>query len=165
MTPEVAFAVLFEPRPSFTAFLNVEVGQESTLTGPDESPSGSSSSSRSVGRLADVLQESPRPRVGRQKFDDAREWLFDAELDAVRVGYRWAALTLDGAVSWGDLVPREPCHAEAREARTYYLLMGRYAVTTAHTVAAYGLFRDDRSRHGTSPSSWGCTHTAPSARP
>ena len=54
-------------------------------------------------------------------------------------------LTLEGAVSRRDLVPRELFHAEAREERTYYLLMGRYAVTTAHTVAAYGLLRDDRS--------------------
>ena len=38
VTPEVALAVLFEPSPSFTAFLNVEVVQDITLIGPDESP-------------------------------------------------------------------------------------------------------------------------------
>ena len=146
VTPEVALAVLFAPRPSFTAFLNVEVVHERTLTGPDESPERVQFLLKeALVAWTDVLQSRLALRVGRQKFDDAREWLFDAELDAVRVTYHGAALTLDGAVSWGDLVPREPWHAEAREARTSALLMGRYAVTTAHTVAAYGLFRDDRS--------------------
>ena len=146
VTPEVALAALFEPSPSFTAFLNVEVGQDITLTGPDKSPQRLQVVLKEAFvALADVLKSGIDLRMGRQKFDDAREWLFDAELDAVRVGYRWSALTLEGAVSRRDLVPRELFHAEAREERTYYLLIGRYAVTTAHTVAAYGLLRDDRS--------------------
>jgi alginate production protein len=146
VTPEVALAVLFEPRPSFTAFLDVELVKDITLTGPDESPKRVQFALKEAFvAWTDVLKSRIDLRIGRQQFDDEREWLFDAELDAVRVGYHGSALTLDGAVSRRELVPRELFHAEVREAHTYYLLMGRYAVTTAHTVGAYGLLRDDRS--------------------
>jgi alginate production protein len=63
----------------------------------------------------------------------------------VRLWWRWAALILEVSVSRRDLVRREFFHPEAHEARTTYLFMSRYAVTRAHTVAAYGLLCDDRS--------------------
>ena len=146
VTPEVALAVSFDPSPHLTAFLNVELVQDITLTGPAESPTRVQFALKEAFvAFTDVLKSRIDLRIGRQTFDDEREWLFDEELDAVRVWYRWSVLTLEGSVSRRDLVRRELFHPEAREERTNYLLVGRYAVTPAHTVAAYGLLRDDRS--------------------
>ncbi|HSX81117.1 MAG TPA: hypothetical protein VLQ80_21430 [Candidatus Saccharimonadia bacterium] len=50
-------------------------------------------------------------RIGRQKFDDDREWLFDEDLDGVRVWYRWSALTFRRR--W-DIAPRVVAHSVAR---------------------------------------------------
>jgi alginate production protein len=146
LTPEVALAVAFAPRRDLTAFLEVELVQDLTLMGPDEHPTRVQFTLKEAFvAFTDLLNRRVKLRLGRQTFDDPREWLFDAELDAVRVWYQWAAVTLEGSVSQQDLVRRELFHPEASEPSTNYLLVGRYAVTPAHTVAAYGLWRDDHT--------------------
>jgi hypothetical protein len=144
----VSLALVFEPSTRFTAVLNVPVVKALPCAGPDEHPARVQVGLKEAFvALTDVLHSRVALQVGRQTFDDAREWLCDAELDldAVRVSWRWAALTLEGSVSRRALGRRELCHPEASEPLANYLLLGRYAVPPAHTLAAYGLLRDDRA--------------------
>jgi hypothetical protein len=74
VTPEVALAVSFDPNPHLQVFLNVELGQDIPLTGPDESPKRVQFTLKEAFvSLTDVLNSPVGLRIGRQQFADDRE--------------------------------------------------------------------------------------------
>jgi alginate production protein len=89
-------------------------------------------------------------RVGRQNFEDERQWLYDEELDAVRASYRGAGAALEFSVSRKALVDEDLLNEVKEEPITNYMLVGAYAPNDEVTLGAYGIVRDDR-RHGGEP--------------
>lgn len=84
-------------------------------------------------------------KVGRQDFDDVREWLYDKDLDAVRLFFDRERLGLELAVTQ-QLVAPEPGEREV----TNYIAYGSYRLARRAFADAYVFVRDDRSpRHET----------------
>jgi alginate production protein len=146
LTPELSLAFSFDPSRHFQAFVNFELLKDFALAEPEtrERPvilrlTQAYISFRELadGRLS--LQ------LGRQRFDDEREWLYDEELDAVRVFYRWSNLALEASVSRRDLVKRNLFNGQDLERINNYLIYGTYALTKGADIAAYAFLRDDRS--------------------
>jgi alginate production protein len=82
-------------------------------------------------------------QIGRQSFDDPRQWLFDDELDAVRVLYQAGALQLDMAIARRGLVALNLLNSTTEERADYYWLYGQYNVGPERTLAAYSLLQTD----------------------
>lgn len=85
-------------------------------------------------------------QIGRQRFSDSREWLYDENLDAVRMRVKGDLLDLELSVSTNLLDPEEP----EDEMRNYIL----YATTRPgqkEKVSLYGIARRDRSEAGRDP--------------
>jgi alginate production protein len=146
LTPELSLAFSFDPSRYFQAFVNVELLKDVALAEPE--PRDRPVTLRltqaylSFKELADGRLSL---RLGRQRFDDEREWLYDEELDAVRVFYRWSDLSLEASVSRRDLWKRDLFNAENRERVNNYLLYGTYDLSKDIMLAAYTLLRNDRS--------------------
>jgi alginate production protein len=146
LTPELSLAFSFDPSRYFRVFMNFELLKDLALAEPE------TRERRVILRLTQaylMFKELADGRLslqlGRQRFDDEREWLYDEELDAVRVFYRWSDLSLEASVSRRNLTKRDLFNAENRERINNYILSSRYDLTKDIMLAAYGLLRDDRS--------------------
>lgn len=85
-------------------------------------------------------------QVGRQQFKDDREWLYDEELDAVRVRYGIDRLDLEFSISRNGLVRKDLLADEHDGDRinNYHAYAG-YQLTDRLDIGAYVLVRDDQS--------------------
>lgn len=77
-------------------------------------------------------------QVGRQRLNDAREWLFDEKLDAVRLFYTKAPFDLEFSVSTNLLDPEEP-----EEKIRNYVLYGTYQFGRKEKISIYGIAQRD----------------------
>jgi alginate production protein len=128
------------------AFVNLELSQEFALAQPQQEERRLRLGFKEAflffkdladGRLA--LQ------IGRQRFNDDREWLYDEELDALRLFSRLADLELQLSVSRNGLFRKDFLDEESKERINNYLLYGRYRLGEEVALAAYVFLRDDRS--------------------
>lgn len=85
-------------------------------------------------------------QLGRQRFSDAREWIYDENLDAVRVFFRKAPFDLELSVSTNLLDPEEP-EDEIRN----YILYATYLLGQKEKIALYGIARRDPTEEDRNP--------------
>jgi hypothetical protein len=89
--------------------------------------------------------------VGRSAFVDARGWLFDEELDAIRATYHSEAAFLDLSVSEEGLVEVDLLNEDDIDPVTNYIAHGGFSPGEDITVGAYGILRDYREEPKTRP--------------
>ncbi|MFY9270356.1 MAG: alginate export family protein [Candidatus Manganitrophaceae bacterium] len=147
--PELWTAFSFDPNRNFQAFLNLEFSRADMLTasGDRENPFElriQQAFLRFKGWMGDRLSI----QIGRQRFRNSREWVYDDQLDAARAVYRYSDLEITVAVGQSGLF-REDLLNESRETPAKRvndaLLYGRYRLGEKKEMAAYALLRDDRS--------------------
>jgi alginate production protein len=86
----------------------------------------------------DLLGRGLDAQVGRQDFDEYREWLYDADLDAVRLFYTSLPIVLEGTV--GTVLYDAP---DADEDIVDYVLHGSYVTSKTGQVSAYVIDREN----------------------
>jgi alginate production protein len=86
--------------------------------------------------------------VGRQKFSDKREWLFDERVDAVRVRSRLGRFEIEASVSREGLFTKDLlAEREEEEGRlNNWLLVATHEPAKDVRLSAYTLVQDDRDR-------------------
>lgn len=92
-------------------------------------------------------------KIGRQRFKDKREWVYDQELDAVRLFYGVPKFALDFSVSKkreNDVLS----HGEDEQGINY-VLYGSYALSSNTRICAYSLVRHDKTASNESPLFYG----------
>ena len=95
-------------------------------------------------------------RIGRQEFQDRREWLYDEDLDGMRVFYRRDRLSLELSASRERLFRENLLEAEESEDRiNNYVLYSAYRPTADHRLSAYALGRDNISDDRDNPIFYG----------
>ena len=95
-------------------------------------------------------------RIGRQEFQDRREWLYDEELDGMRVFYRRDRLSLELSAIRERLFTENLLEAEESEERiNNYVFYSTYRPTANHRVGAYALVRDNISDDSEHPIFYG----------
>lgn len=146
--PELSLAFSFDPHPSFQAFLNVAVTRdivwkiEADRTKPSEDPE------LELKELFVWLRALPGGlslQIGRQRFEDERQWLYDEELDAVRLRYQRAALAVELSLSQDGLVRKDLLSSARREHINNYVLYASYRPVEDFALDAYAIVRDDLS--------------------
>jgi alginate production protein len=85
-------------------------------------------------------------QVGRQSFEDPRQWLYDAELDAVRARYRAQRLSLELAASREALLDSDLLDPDEVEGANNYVLYAAYELSRDVSLGAYGIVRDGAAR-------------------
>lgn len=83
-------------------------------------------------------------QVGRQSFEDDRQWLYDEELNAVRVRYRAPDFAVELSASREALVDRDLLNHDDEAPINNYILFGAYEPVEEVTVGAYGIISDHR---------------------
>ncbi|HSA80859.1 MAG TPA: alginate export family protein, partial [Geminicoccaceae bacterium] len=85
-------------------------------------------------------------QVGRQNFEDQRQWLYDAELDAVRARYRAEHLSLELAASREAVLGSDLLNPNEVESANNYILYAAYELSPDVSLGAYGIVRDGAER-------------------
>lgn len=146
--PQISVAGLFQP------VRGVEIYGEGklTYTDPIEDETGKKSHDtefelrRGYLHLLDLAATPISLQVGRARFKDEREWVYDENLDAVRLMLEKDPLTVELSVSsiWID---------PERDERDIvnYTLFATYEYDRQEKIALYALARDDRSRKDRDP--------------
>ncbi len=131
----------FQPRGRVSGMLQVKAEEERELE--DQNDALEDRSKLTLGRayvqLDGILGRHVSLQVGRSRFDDRRDWLFNRDIDALRVFADWARFRVELAVA-EELVDPVKRH---RDVRNTYLAATAYP-GKRHAITAYVLDRDDR---------------------
>ncbi|ETW92763.1 MAG: hypothetical protein ETSY1_42255 [Candidatus Entotheonella factor] len=90
-------------------------------------------------------------QVGRQSFEDERQWLYDDELDAIRIVLQTARFRLEATWARFALVDKDLANRQGSDDTDFYHLDARYAFGPFLTLAAYGILQDDNQPEGERP--------------
>lgn len=150
--PGLSLAFSFDPSKRFQMFLNAELTGELELTEEE----GDKREARLELKEAFLLFKNQVDgrfffQIGRQRFEDDRQWLYDEELDAVGVFYLSPKLSLELSVSRLDLVDRDLLNEEPGEQINNYIVYGNYALGEELEIATYLFVRSDQSEEQESP--------------
>lgn len=88
-----------------------------------------------------------RMQVGRQRFIDSRRWLFNENMDAIRLGYQYDNLSIEMSVSQLNLVQRNLLRREAEEdeeAFVNYYAYADYKFGKKNHVGVFALYQDQQ---------------------
>ena len=147
LEPKLSVAFSFDPIPQFQAYLNVELtptfvlarGAEETRRKNDVALELKEAYFR-IGEIPDGLSL----WIGRQKFEDERTWLYDEELDTVRLRYGRGPFVVDLSVSQGGLVRTDLLddRSRSRNRTDNYILSAAYRLAQAIELEGYAIVRD-----------------------
>ena len=147
LASELSLAFSFDPDPRFQAFLNVAVARESVLKIEADHSKPSEDVEVNVAEAFIWLRSLPGGvslQLGRQRFEDERQWLYDEELDAVRLRFEHAALAIEVSASRDGLVRKDLRSSAKRERINNYMLHASYRLPRETTLETYAILRDDR---------------------
>lgn len=145
-SPELSTAFSFDPSRNFQAFLNMELSH--TLAW--EAMEGREGETRlrlrqTFLRWRRLANNRLSVQIGRLRFKDDREWLYDEEIDAARVVYRHADLEVTFSAGRSGLFKKDLLGEGPARRVNETLLYGRYMLGEEGEIVAYGFVRDDRS--------------------
>jgi len=145
--PSVEIAFRYVPIEKISAFVDFEVLHEivEKETGDDEREREEKTKLqvKQVYVLFDEVIDGLDLKVGRQRFKDEREWLYDEELDGVRLFYGFWRLGLDLSAS----VKNDPdlLHGWEEDEITNYAAFFNYCPIDDNIISAFAFYRHDRS--------------------
>ncbi len=88
-----------------------------------------------------------RFQIGRQRFIDSRRWLFNENMDAIRLGYQHEQFSLELSVSQLNLVQRNLLRREAEEDEegfVNYYAYANYKFGKKNHIGLFALYQDQQ---------------------
>jgi alginate production protein len=147
LEPELSLALSFDPDPRLQAFLNVAVTRLSVLKIEADRSSPSEDITVELKEAFIWLRSLPGGlsfQLGRQRFEDERQWLYDEELDALRLRFQHVALAIELSASRDGLAPKDLSNSTQEERINNYMLLASYRLPRDTTLEAYAILRDDQ---------------------
>ena len=155
IAPELRVEVTYEPDDDFLAFLSLELGERfERRQGDGWDARGKMEVREAYLHFKDVIED-VEIQVGRQRFNDRRDWLYDERLDALRFIYDEGGLTVEASVARLGLAPIDLLHPKRRNKTDNFILRAEYELTRDWDIAAYALVQEDRTADDESPTFFG----------
>nr|MBA2410004.1 hypothetical protein [Gammaproteobacteria bacterium] len=152
LEPGVSLALSFDPNRYLQAFLDVTLSEELILEDPDQDQDLTRlESEQAYILLKNLVNDRLALQLGRQRFEDERQWLYDEELDAVRALFQFPRFLVELSASRGGLVDRDLLNDDEEEQTNNYIAYGTYSIAEELNAGAYVVVRDDRSAEEDSP--------------
>lgn len=144
--PELELAFSYDPYPWLRGFLDLELKREFQIEEPDgREPQETELLVKEAFLNFREILPGVSVTLGRQEFKDEREWLYDEDLDAVRLFLRYSNFGLEVSASREELVDKDLFNDTSADEINNYFLFGRYALGDDSEINPYLLFRDDRT--------------------
>ncbi len=140
----LSLALSYVPTDSIKLFLNVEPTQRWVIEDQRDRKDDETKLDLKQGFIEfDDLYDGLRVRVGRQRFKDSREWLYDEELDALRLSYAYSRFSVD--LLAGENRHKDLVNDGEDDRVDNYLLYGRYAHDEDTEAAIYAIAQKDQT--------------------
>jgi alginate production protein len=143
---ELQLELLFDPSDHFEAYV------QTTLTNPfvlsEQGENEDRNTELTIEEAYVVLMQPDwglSLQVGRQLFEDERQWLYDAGLDGLRGAYWRPDFCLELSASREAQVAQDFLNSVDQESVNTYVLYGAYELAQDLTLGAYGILSDYRS--------------------
>lgn len=150
--PEIGFSLLYDPADWFKAFISLELSRRVRMENDqNKRDKGFKLAIKEAYVDFPGLFDSFTLRIGRQDFDDDLEWLYDQELDAVRLFYEKGAYEAEFSISQQHLFDVDLLNVDKGDKITNYLALVRREITEDVHLSAYVFYRDDHSFRGSTP--------------
>jgi alginate production protein len=152
ITPEARGDFTYRPDDDIEAYVSLEFGVDF-----DRDDGSWSTTERAELREAyllvdDFVAKDIEFQIGRQDFEDGREWLYDERLDGVRLAYDHKDWRVEIGYGREELVPKDLFRGNpGREKVDNFVLHAEYEVTSDWDIAGYVLKQDDRRPSNVSP--------------
>jgi alginate production protein len=147
VTPELSLAFAYTPSKYLHAYTNIRVEHPVALEEiVDDSQDPSIRVNQAYVAVTDVV-DGVTLQVGRQRFRDARRWLFDDNLDAARLAYKYQDFSVELSASRFGLVQRELLRrdeANDQERFINYYSVLTYKFAKRSRVGVFALYQQDR---------------------
>lgn len=141
--PILSLALSYTPAEYFTGFLNIEPSR--TIVSDEENKRQDETRlevKQAFIKFNTIFRDSSL-KIGRQRFKDEREWLYDDELDGVRLLYAFSDFSFDLSVS--EKKNQDLLNDNDDESVTNYVINGRYMPDKNTEFGLYGFARDDKT--------------------
>ncbi len=150
--PQISLAAAYTPLDWLRGFLELELISPIALESDEDEPDTSTSLELNQAYIA---LSSPQPafsaKIGRQSFQDARQWLYDEDLDAVRLILGIPRSSIDVSASRDRLHRRDLLNDDDDAKTNRYILSGRYVFNSGIDLNAYVLAQDERGGDNDDP--------------
>ncbi|MGH7792080.1 MAG: alginate export family protein [Thermodesulfobacteriota bacterium] len=153
--PGLTLAFSFDPSTHFQAFFDAKLGGEFLFEDGDKvDDKVVLEIEQAYLFFKDVFDKGFSFQIGRQRYEDERQWLYDEELDAAKVFYEVSDFSIELSVSRKDLADRDLLNTDEEERTNNYVVYGKYEheeEEIERIAGAYVVFRDDKSSENNSP--------------
>lgn len=147
LTPNLAPAISYEPNQYLQLYVNpvleIPVAVEEL---EDRSQTTELNMNLAFLTVKNVVPGA-RLQVGRQRFIDSRRWLFNENMDAIRLGYQYENFSVEASVSQLNLVQRNLLRREAEEdeeAFVNYYMAANYKFGKRDHIGLFALYQDQQ---------------------
>ncbi len=142
LEPKLSLAFSYEPSATMQAYLNIE---PSRRFADDERNRKNTESRLEIKQaflsLDDVFNDTTI-KLGRQRYQDSREWLYDDELDGIRLFHTFSRYALEFSVSTRN--DRDLLQGQDTERNINYIVHARHAWDRHNELGLYAFARDSR---------------------
>ncbi|GMT41707.1 MAG: hypothetical protein IEMM0002_0118 [bacterium] len=149
LDPVLSLALLYKPHKNIEAFTNIEPYRRFVYDEEQKKKSKNRINILQAYIAFKGIGDGLTLKVGRQRFKDKREWLYDEELDGIRLFYTLPQAVFDFSISekkHKDIVnPGKDGNA------TNYVFSATYAPNKDREFSAYTFIRNDRSGKDDNP--------------
>ena len=141
--PELSLAFSYDPTDRLQLYLNIEPAYRHV---DDEENKKQSETKLSLKEaflsLSDILYGSTL-KLGRQRFRDEREWIYDDELDGGRLYHSFSRFAMEFSLTRNS--DKDLLNHDDKEAVTNLVVHARYAVDRDDEIGLYAFAQDDRN--------------------
>jgi alginate production protein len=152
LEPQLSIALSYVPSPRALAFANFELSRKFDIV--DDVGNRDRETKLEVTRAYVILREIIEGlslQLGRQNYDDKREWVLDETLDSGRILYSVGDFDLELAAGRENLFGEDLLNDEDKDRVNTYILFADYEIVDDIDLSGYVVKRDDREEKDGSP--------------
>ena len=147
LTPILAPAFAYEPNQYLQLYVNPVLEIPIAMEEIEETSQKTELNMNLAYLTVKNLVPGARMQIGRQRFIDSRRWLFNENMDAIRMGYQYEQFSLELSVSQLNLVQRNLLRREAEEDEegfVNYYAYADYKFGKKNHVGVFALYQDQQ---------------------
>lgn len=154
LTPILAPAFAYEPNQYLQLYVNPLLEIPVAVEEIEERPQTTELNMNLAFLTVKQVIPGAKLQVGRQRFIDSRRWLFNENMDAIRLGYQYERWSVELSVSQLNLAQRNVLRREAESAsETFvnYYAYADYKFGKKNHVGLFALYQDQQRRGTAQP--------------
>jgi alginate production protein len=147
LTPILAPAFSYEPNQYLQLYVNPVLEMPVAAEEIEDRPQTTELNMNLAYLTVKNVVPGARMQVGRQRFIDSRRWLFNENMDAIRLGYQYEQFSLELSVSQLNLVQRNLLRREAEEDEegfVNYYAYADYKFGKKNHIGFFALYQDQQ---------------------